>query len=142
MVHFVSQSLPIIWPWWNIWVQLNCNLQWPWLINGLDGKVGHVLNSHICYKTQTSDYFLCILFLHLEVWWVQNVMRVAIICHSDSQIRSHYSLSPPVQNYGNIKGAHTKCLKQETETSCTTIITWSTSGLVSHYLGYPKKITF
>ena len=35
----------------------HCNLQWPWQINGLHGKVGHVLNSHICYKTQTSHFF-------------------------------------------------------------------------------------
>jgi hypothetical protein len=84
-------------------------------------------------------FFIYILFLHLEVWWVQNVMRAAIIYHSDSQIRSRYPLSPPVQNYGNIKSAYTKCLKQETKTSCSIIITWSLSGLVSDYVGHPKN---
>lgn len=62
-----------------------------------------------------------------------------IIYHSDSQIRSHYPLSPPVQNYGNIKRVYTKCLKQETKTSHTTIITQSISGLVSDYVRHPKN---
>jgi hypothetical protein len=58
---------------------------------------------------------------------VHNVKRGAIICHSDSPKQVTLPTVASRANYGYIKGAYTKCLKQENESSCTTISTCPSS---------------